>query len=401
MVDFLKDRFQSFSMIIILLFSLMNALFLLLVKRKFSDPSFVFTCVWIFIPAINIFIEPYSISIKTQLYICGCLFLFTLGSFFTIKIKARDSLSLQPSSNKSINFFIIFLVAFFPLYLNEINSLISGKDFGALIIRDAMTSANHHHELSPIISFGINIPIVISFYYSVVEKTLGRRLILLWLISLLYVVLSFSKGYIIQFVLPIVTALYFTQKIHAAALLRVSLFLMSIIIGLIFFRDVAVVDVDILFKMYTTAPTAALDQIVQSNSPLNFPHYRFLESIYDFFGLSILNSRETFWSDIYPPTNVFTLFGIMYNDFGLFALFAFFVLGGIASFFYKLVQKQSGVISIFIISWLYFGLMMSFFSDGLLGMIGTNLKYILTLYLLSALFRLSAVVSSLKLTSPR
>ncbi|WP_168209818.1 O-antigen polymerase [Chromobacterium paludis] len=375
-------------MTLVFLSSLICFATLLKLKRDPVEPAFLLVIVWGLISGMEIYWGVYSISLYAQIIISASIAFFCMSSAL-ISSRIFSSNKIYPNYiNSNIGMYLsLFLVIFFPVFVNGLNGLSELSNTTAIELRDAMTESNHNKDLSPIISIGLNFPIVFLIYYtSVVSKVRDKWLFCLFFVGLLYILLSFSKGYLLQFVIPPLINLYIRGLITKKHLSVIFCILLSVIILLFFVRDYFVGS-SVLFQMYILAPVAAFDQIVLGKFSLNSPEYDFLTPFYDFFNLAIDRSRDTHWVDVGVPTNVFTVFGILTNDFGGFGcVIIFSLLGVLSRVIYIKARNNQNVILLTLLGWVIYGVGLSFFSDGLLGMIGTYSKYLLLIYFIDCFF---------------
>lgn len=326
----------------------------------------------------------YEISVETQLILIGCIISFILGESIGIEFKNKNYI-IDPRKEKLlINFSIFLLVLFFPFFYHRILSLSDLGFANVLSIRDAMTEANKSEGIDTIISIGLNFPIVLSFFYSITENKISKKLLIIYFLSFAYVFLSFSKGYLLQLMIPTLFALWYTKKIKNKHFIFLSILPISFSILLFAIRDSAV-EGYLLLKMYTLAPLAAFDRIVNGYTPLNVPQIEFFSIFYEIFNIKIIQGKYEHWSDIEEPTNVFTAFGVIFNDLGYFIFLFFFIYGFISRISFLMAKKTNSPLWIFMNSWLLYGVIVSFFSDGFVGLISTNSKYIIIIWILSIL----------------
>ena len=373
-------------MLIILIATCLLSALILAKGDRIEAPHVLLVFVWFLVSLLDEYLEFYEISYEVQLLVSMSLSAFCIG-FWAPNIKPSISSAFDSKAiDRSLNITLTLLVILLPFFVGFVFSLVSFEFTNILAIRDAMTELNQYGRLPILISIGLNIPIIASVFYTCTSNNLKKRLLLLYIVSGLYVALSFSKGYILQFSIPIFVALYFTKKVSASSLLTSAIFLALLLLTLTAYRDSGV-DPEIIFKMYTVAPTAALDTIVTGASPLNRPHYKIFSPLYSLFDAKVTDNLDTFWSDVDVPTNVFTAFGLIYNDLGFFlTLVCFFAYGICSKISYLYVARSKSPTAIFMLSWSYFGVVTSFFSDGFLGMANTNYKYLILLLILEKRF---------------
>jgi oligosaccharide repeat unit polymerase len=362
-------------MLIVLIASLILLASLKFIRINFDNPASILVITWIVISFLNEITIIYEISIFCQVYISLCITAFTIGSLIPFSRTTKHEVKL-PITDRAILIITLMLIVYFPFYVDDILRSVSYNFSDPLELRDAMTNAAKEGKLSLIISVGINIPIVLSFYLTCTLKKLGRNYVIFIIVCTAYVLLSLSKGYLILFTTLIITPIYIrglVSRRHIQTALGVLFFLC---ITMFMIRDTTS-EPHVLFKQYTVAPTSALDLVLAGNSPLNSPTYKFMLPFYELFNAPTHQINDEFWAETDVPTNVFTGFASTYNDFGLaISLVIFLVFGMISNKAYRMSFIQRDPINIFILSWMYYAVMTSFFSDSFIAILPSNVKYL-------------------------
>lgn len=286
--------------------------------------------------------------------------------------------------NKLLIIVLIILICYYPFYLDKVLTLVNYDYLNVMGIRNAMSDQNHIEGLDIFISMGINLPIVFSIYFSCVYKKCNSKLLfILYLISFLYVFLSFSKGYYLMFFLQNLFVLRLSNVIKNKQFIILILITIFFILLSVMIRDYFV-DSKLLFVMYLISPIAALDLIVRNLFSLNTPSNTILIPIYQILNLRIDQSKSEFYTNLEEPTNVFTIFGSYYNDLGFYGvLIIFMIYGFFSAYVYKKAIINRSQTFLFMYSWICYGVTLSFFSDGLMGSAPTFLKYLLIFFFLN------------------
>jgi oligosaccharide repeat unit polymerase len=376
-------------MVISFISALLIIITLLIRQGLFISPGLTFSLVWLLVSLLS-FIFPDFISSYTDILISLCVICFSFAEiFWPIQSKLVYGYSRnRPDYFKIrykvgailfINIILLFCFYFFLMSFLPPESLSSPIQF-----RNFLVEQERSGGLPLIVELGVNIPIITCLYIATIcPSATSRSFEIAFVVAILGILPALSKGYLIFLVGSSFYIFYLRKLLSLKRLVIIFYALLSLIILLFVVRDSSVVNANMLFKMYTIAPTLALSYVVDEKiflppgilgevSKIFMPLSSKLHSYCDSFGC---------WApNVDVPTNVYTIFGFCVSEYGIVITIIIFLLLGFLSRFIISSALASHSSNLFLLScFLFVYLATSYFSDGIFAFAPTNIKYLIVM----------------------
>lgn len=361
------------------------------IQRSLFAPSNLFLLVWASYLLLHWVTGFYNILPFTVLIIVhlSCYFSFGafLGSFYNFK--SANQVWSEIKLVKIIYLFFILLILNFLFFIAP-NVYIFFREyesnFGHFLRRHWLD-----YTYVPIyLKFGVNFSIILIILLFVDKKINIILKLIMIIISLLNVLSTFSKGYFLIAIFYIISVKYFKMKLASHNLQRSKeiLYLSTcfICVLIVFYLILNVrenIDPFLYVKIYFFSPLPAFQLI--ANNEFNFPFptlFGFLKPFFANLGLTVSDVIDDNYVYVPEPTNVFTIFGPCFSNYGLaFSVFYFFIIGFFSGLIYRLALAKHMVFIIFY-GYIIYAIFASVFSDAFAN-IQTIANYLVVLFIIN------------------
>lgn len=363
-------------LLIFVLFSLLILFFVYSRYRDFVHPTFITIFVWlVIILSYEIYINLTDIWVPLSdsfyLYLIVFILFFTFFSnlsYFRLKSNFLTTNAISVKHEVLLNF-SIFIMAFTNVYL-----IFLIKQVGYMEIRDNLTELPIFAKLG---TYATPLAFSILCYESFINKTKKqkRKYYFAFFLLIINIFVSASKGGFFQIFICLLFILKENKKLNFKVLLSLCIGLIVLVLSLQILRsgDESKTDnfLSRFLYIYILSPLPALDLVFtnQLNLKTDFFGGTSLPFFYRFFsklGLTKMPEIDTAarWCGVPYATNVYTLIGNYYIDFGIIGIiFCGFFYGIIfGSLYQKLKYKNDMFCKCFYSIWLYC-LVFQFFGD--------------------------------------
>lgn len=374
----------------LLIFVLFSLLILFFVYSRYSDflhPTFVTCFVWLAITLSYIlYIKNthiwFPLSDSFYLYLIIFILFFTIFSnlpYFKLKshFSTTNSVSIK---HEVLLTFSIFIMAFTNVYL-----LFLIKNVGYMEIRDNLNSLPIFAKLG---TYATPLAFSILCYESFIDKTKKqkRRYYIAFILLIINIFVSASKGGFFQIFICLLFILKENKKLNFKVLLFLCIGLIILVLSLQIFRSGNESKTDNFLSrflyIYILSPLPALDLVFTNELNLKTDFFggtslTFFYRLFSKLGFTQMHEidKAARWCSVPYATNVYTIIGNYYVDFGIFGIIFFAIFYGFVfgSLYQKLRHKNDMFSKCFYSIWLYC-LVFQFFGDWFVNFFSVTLQ---------------------------
>jgi len=394
----------------------------LIVSNKLLYPPVFFSLLWVIVLAIhwvhtneNFGIEVFPLKFGT------ILFLVLMNAFFSLAVfisyiyllkyaKNRDIQRVQLHGHKEYSvdksFFLVLNILSFIfvfLYLRKAILLTSSFDLGGGFIKELRTIINYHNGSFGWIKYSLVIINTNFFLRLILVNKINQgtlSIILAFFFAMVVAILSTGRTYIFFILIFAFSFWLFTKKVQFKKLILVGLVLIFFFSLLGYLTEKGadreadrrsnVSSMVQSFSEYLLGPVTAYQELLYSGESHDYGKntFRFFHKL--LYEVHILKQPP---ADLVQPfvavpfqTNVYTVFGPYYKDFGILGASIFMLLlGGAYGILYFFSMQQRLFVQYFFLMMMH-PLMMSFFEDAFFSLMSTWIQYLIISMLVFGLF---------------
>ena len=377
----------------------LNVLFNYYINKTSGYPPFLFSLVWFIVVFFHFLCVTFELIAIYELSF-NALFLFTLGVFmFTlgglvVKLKFKSqtvNLDANPffEITKKVDFYLIAItLIFLPIFIIKSYQLAVEYIIYDSLFAGLRNSSVQEQDIG-FSKYGLNFAYVSFFlqtYQYVCNKNNKFKLFISALILVVFCVLSTGRTFFILYLCLIFGILIIFKKLKRSHIVYAILGVIALFstIG-IFLNKGGSADNNLKeniagifenFMGYFVGGLSAFDSFIHSNYTSTYGEnsFRFLYSA--LYKIGIVTTKPIDLVDQYASipfeTNVYTIYKIYFQDFGLiFMIIIIFSMALLHTFFYLKAVNERKFIDTFIYSILLYPLFMSFFQEQYLSLLPT------------------------------
>jgi oligosaccharide repeat unit polymerase len=388
-----------------LLFCLSACLLLFVIFKISHDlfhPAFISVFIWLLVVMIYNFV-----IFRTHLWhgLSGLFYIYVFiyllcFSIFALSVTGNKFSGKPLKINLGIKFVFLQICCFILIGLSDLYLLKTVRQVGMSAIRDELVALPIYAKLA---SYATPLELILFCYGFSVKKSkvLSIQYYLCFLLVILQIFLMASKGGYFQILICLVFLLYEHKKLTKKTVFFIGVVFLVLIFSLQFARGGGNDKMERNFLgnflyTYFLSPLPALDLIFTGEIDLSWNMfgggslsfiYRFLTKL----GITPAPQmlyRTNGWVAVPYLTNVFTILGNYYMDFGILGLIALGVVyGTVFGVLYSKIRFNNSIYSrIFYALWLYC-LVFQFFGDWFFGFFSVTLQSAFWLFVVTHRFK--------------
>lgn len=390
------------------LFSCLTLFFIWKIFRDYLHPAFITIGIWFII----IFSYNYLISETKLWFPLSDSFYFILISYISAFCFFSGFFSLKKTKGTSIESVRFKLKHEFFLYISIVCLGISNIYYINLIKSVGFNFLREETQFGTSLPFHVKIcsyfmqPGIVLFFLGITKKQNRIKykisLFILALMILISFFTSMNKGGFFQLAICVFYFLKVNRKLNMKTIFLLVTVLVVLVIILQFLRSGDESSSDNFFSrflyVYFLSPAPAFDAVISGTKDLHSDYfgcwtlsffYRVLNKmgIIDVLPTTLLKSEK--WIGVPYATNVYTMPGYFYIDYGFIGIILCALLyGGIFGKIYSRIKYQNSISSKIFFSLYLYCLAFQFFGDWFFGFFSVTLQTIFWLFFLTNKFKL-------------
>lgn len=389
----------------VIIFHVLLLLLNLRLMKNFTNPSFLYTFLWLSVLLLHYLVTTFDIISLYVLsneillfFFLGTVF-FNLGSFFSIMFDQKPSIIKQKTTHIRAHSFLDNIMLITPLLLLPVVYL------GSLELAykpgfDNLFKALRYQKVFGGESLGLLEYLTIWVIFDATWRYLlykhnvfvwqqKNKMIISFILAAIYAILSTGRTFFFLIIITLIGIKFLANEIKVKQSLVLVFSLLVVFFTFAYFLENGAsqnntfeANFSLVYKSllnYLLGPLNALDSVFHNyvGYDLGLNSFRFFSAFFYKIGLSDTKPFEIIQDYTYVPfpTNVYTIYYPYLLDFG--TIFAFFI-----SFFYGFIHTKSflnarrgSIIYSYIYALMIYPLFMSFFQDQYLSLLSTWIQF--------------------------